>query len=48
MAVSGAFEREYLINFNMGCIETYRIHTVVIQLLLINFNMGCIETRKQK
>ena len=36
------------INFNMGCIETYRIHTVVIQLLLINFNMGCIETRKQK
>ena len=33
-----------MINFNMGCIETYRIHTVVIQLLLINFNMGCIET----
>ena len=33
-----------LINFNMGCIETKVVESMVQLTITINFNMGCIET----
>ena len=35
---------DFLINFNMGCIETYHAVSGAIVPAEINFNMGCIET----
>ena len=34
----------WLINFNMGCIETRVVQPQNNIGLVINFNMGCIET----
>ncbi len=36
-----------MINFNMGCIETFLDMMLFCVFHKINFNMGCIETRKQ-
>ncbi len=33
-----------VINFNMGCIETFQVAFGRYLLRKINFNMGCIET----
>ena len=35
-----------MINFNMGCIETFLDMMLFCVFHKINFNMGCIETRQ--
>ena len=33
-----------MINYNMRCIETYKVFYILCLIQLINYNMRCIET----